>query len=234
MTFKARDAQLAASFSFKSRSALTIEKVINEDCPEPPNSESIHQPTLVDLKKGKSVSTPPNPPSPQDNSIPLHTTPLEQPPQPGDDTAQPQNDATPLPTPSLMFPKPNIIPMPTKDDQNPPPPELFNSLIIRIISAAPFAQIIQEDAQAYQLHVSPSLPKEHLQANANVATPETKLEEQILHEVVPPEYHEYANVFSKGSTKELPPHHSYNHKINASNYAIARIILQMNLNSKDL
>ncbi|KAG6886563.1 hypothetical protein C0995_006879, partial [Termitomyces sp. Mi166 len=100
MTFKARDAQLAASFSLKSRSAPTIKEVI-EDCLESPNPESIHQPILVDLKGGES-----------------------------------------------------------------------------------------EGAQAYQLHVSPSLLKEHLWADANVATPETKLEEQILHEVVPSKYYE--------------------------------------------
>ncbi|KAG5714987.1 hypothetical protein E4T56_gene5393 [Termitomyces sp. T112] len=40
------------------------------------------------------------------------------------------------------------------------------------------------------------------------------MEEQILSEVVPPEYHEFADVFSEGSAKELPPHHSYDHKIN--------------------
>ncbi|KAG6888417.1 hypothetical protein C0995_008330 [Termitomyces sp. Mi166 len=99
-------------------------------------------------------------------------------------------------------------------ESNSPPPELSNGLNIRIICTAPFAWIIQEGAQAYQLHVSPSLLKQHLWANANVATPETKSEEQILHKVILPEYHKYADMFSEGSAKELPPHHSYNHKIN--------------------
>ncbi|KAG6886964.1 hypothetical protein C0995_002833 [Termitomyces sp. Mi166 len=75
--------------------------------------------------------------------------------------------------------------MPTKNAQNPPPPELSKGLDIRIISAAPFAQIIQKGAQAYQLHVSPSLLEGHLWADANIPTPETKLEEQILHKVAP-------------------------------------------------
>ncbi|KAG6871362.1 hypothetical protein C0995_005611, partial [Termitomyces sp. Mi166 len=61
-----------------------------------------------------------------------------------------------------------------------------------------------EDAQAYQLHVSPFLPKEHLWANTNVPTSETKSEEQIL----------YTDMFFEGSAKELPPHHLYDHKIN--------------------
>ncbi|KAG6870954.1 hypothetical protein C0995_009421, partial [Termitomyces sp. Mi166 len=132
-------------------------------------------PILVDLKEKKSVSTPLNPPSPQANPTPSHATLLEQPPQPGDDTAQPQTDAIPLPTPSLICLKPNIaslkhhprsplppyfflsnIPQnrfkgpyqlqspsstakltPTRDAQNPPPPELLNDLDIRIIGAAP-------------------------------------------------------------------------------------------------
>ncbi|KAG6860176.1 hypothetical protein C0995_014797, partial [Termitomyces sp. Mi166 len=228
--FEARDAQLTASFSFKSRSAPTVKEVINEDCPEPLNPESIYQPILMDLKGEESVSTPLNSPSLQANPIPSYTTPLEQPPQPEDDTAQPQNDTIPLPTLSLTFSEPNItsskpnitflkpcsclplpsysfppnVPqdrykgphqpqspsstarlMPTKDAQNCPPPELFNGLDIRIIGTASFAQIIWEGAQAYQLHVSPSLPKEHLQADTNVPALKTKSEDQILHKVVP-------------------------------------------------
>ncbi|KAG5349347.1 hypothetical protein C0989_004462 [Termitomyces sp. Mn162] len=57
----------------------------------------------------------------------------------------------------------------------------------------------------------PALPKEHLHTGTTV--PESKTEEQILSEVVPPEYHEFADMFSEGSAKELPPHRSYNHKI---------------------
>ncbi|KAG6858192.1 hypothetical protein C0995_001878, partial [Termitomyces sp. Mi166 len=54
MMFKAGDAQLAASFSLKSRSTLTIKEVVDEDCSEPPNPEFIYQPILVDLEKKKS------------------------------------------------------------------------------------------------------------------------------------------------------------------------------------
>ncbi|KAG6859606.1 hypothetical protein C0995_006662, partial [Termitomyces sp. Mi166 len=52
--FKATGAQLTPNFSLKSRSTLLIKEVVNEDWSEPPNSESIHQPILVDLKGGKS------------------------------------------------------------------------------------------------------------------------------------------------------------------------------------
>ncbi|KAG5335732.1 hypothetical protein C0989_000535 [Termitomyces sp. Mn162] len=57
----------------------------------------------------------------------------------------------------------------------------------------------------------PALLEEHLYAETTA--PECKIEEQILSKVVLPEYHEFANVFSEGSAKELPPHCSYNHKI---------------------
>ncbi|KAG6901095.1 hypothetical protein C0995_000809 [Termitomyces sp. Mi166 len=135
MLFEAEDAQLAASFSLKFRSAPTVEEVIDEDCPEPSNPESIHQSILMDFNREKSVSTPPNSLSPQANPILSHATTSEQLPQLEDNTAQSQDDA-----------------------------------------------------------------------DVNVPAPETKLEDQILHKVISPEYHEYANMFSEGSAKELPPH----------------------------
>ncbi|KAG5727057.1 hypothetical protein E4T56_gene20306 [Termitomyces sp. T112] len=56
-----------------------------------------------------------------------------------------------------------------------------------------------------------ALPKEHL--CTGTTTPGSKTKEQILSKVVPPKYHEFADMFSEGSAKELPPHCSYNHKI---------------------
>ncbi|KAG5733974.1 hypothetical protein E4T56_gene7440 [Termitomyces sp. T112] len=85
------------------------------------------------------------------------------------------------------------------------------SLDIKIISAIPFTHLLQDGTPAFQLQVMPALPKEHL--CGEIAALESKMEEQILSEVVPPEYHEFADVFSEGSAKELPPHCSYNHKI---------------------
>ncbi|KAG5722479.1 hypothetical protein E4T56_gene2867 [Termitomyces sp. T112] len=77
--------------------------------------------------------------------------------------------------------------------------------------AVPFARLLQDSTPAFQLQITPALPKEHLHTGTTV--PESKMEEQILSEVVPPEYHEFADMFSEGSAKELPPHCSYNHKI---------------------
>ncbi|KAG5725136.1 hypothetical protein E4T56_gene10241 [Termitomyces sp. T112] len=85
------------------------------------------------------------------------------------------------------------------------------SLDIKIVGAVPFARLLQDSTPAFQLQITPALPEEHLCTGTTM--PESKTEEQILSKVVSPEYHEFADVFSEGSAKELPPHRSYDHKI---------------------
>ncbi|KAG5718580.1 hypothetical protein E4T56_gene16600 [Termitomyces sp. T112] len=85
------------------------------------------------------------------------------------------------------------------------------SLDIKIVGAVPFACLLQDGTPTFQLQITPALPEEHLCTGTTML--ESKTEEQILSEVVPLEYHEFADVFSEGSAKELPPHHSYDHKI---------------------
>ncbi|KAG5721963.1 hypothetical protein E4T56_gene18482 [Termitomyces sp. T112] len=106
---------------------------------------------------------------------------------------------------------PDVTPDPTV---TPTVPNPINSrdLNIKIIGAVPFACLLQEGTPAFQLQVMPALPKEYL--CTGTTAPESKTEEQILSKVVPPEYHEFADMFSEGSAKELPPHCSYNYKIN--------------------
>ncbi|KAG6899800.1 hypothetical protein C0993_006799 [Termitomyces sp. T159_Od127] len=93
------------------------------------------------------------------------------------------------------------------------PPKLLNAdaLNIKIISLASFARIIQNSVSAFQLHISSALPEEHLSADTIALKPKT--EEQILYEVVFLEYHEFADMFFKGSAKELLLHQLYDHKI---------------------
>ncbi|KAG5716920.1 hypothetical protein E4T56_gene8539 [Termitomyces sp. T112] len=93
-----------------------------------------------------------------------------------------------------------------------PNPVDSGNLNIKIIGTVPFTRLLQEGTPTFQLQVTPALPEEYLRAGTTV--PENKTEEQILSEVVPPEYHEFADVFSKGSAKELPLHRSYDHQIN--------------------
>ncbi|KAG5719025.1 hypothetical protein E4T56_gene20411 [Termitomyces sp. T112] len=109
----------------------------------------------------------------------------------------------PLTDPDIT-PDPTVIPMV-------PNPVHPGDLNIKIIGAIPFTRLLQEGTPAFQLQVTPALPEEYLRTGTT--TPESKTEEQILSEVVPPEYHEFTDVFSKGSAKELPPHRSYDHKI---------------------
>ncbi|KAG5726085.1 hypothetical protein E4T56_gene1635 [Termitomyces sp. T112] len=104
----------------------------------------------------------------------------------------------------------NVTPDPTATPTVPNPVDSGN-LDIKIIGAIPFARLLREGTPAFQLQVMPALPKEYL--CMGTTTPENKTEEQILSEVVPLEYHEFADVFSEGSAKELPPHRSYDHQI---------------------
>ncbi|KAG5732301.1 hypothetical protein E4T56_gene11429 [Termitomyces sp. T112] len=94
-----------------------------------------------------------------------------------------------------------------EDEGNTTPP-----VDIKIIDAVPFAHILQDGTPTFQLQIMPALLKEHL--HAETTSPECKMEEQILYKVVSLEYYEFADMFSKGSAKELPPHCSYDHMIN--------------------
>ncbi|KAG5716002.1 hypothetical protein E4T56_gene2292 [Termitomyces sp. T112] len=118
-----------------------------------------------------------------------HSPPLHQPPLFCQLCPHPNSAAT-TPTPTLIEPE---------------------ALNIKIIDAVLFAHILQDGTPTYQLQITPELSEKHL--HAGTIPPEQKTEEQILHKVVPPEYHEFADMFSEGSTKELPPHCSYDYKI---------------------
>ncbi|KAG5733026.1 hypothetical protein E4T56_gene3620 [Termitomyces sp. T112] len=125
-------------------------------------------------------------------------------PSTSNDNPDEEGDTTPPPSPSITL-------------QRLPPNILWNqykgprSLNIKIVGTVPYACLLQDGTPAFQLQITPALPKEHLHTGTTVL--ESKMEEQILSEVVPPEYHEFADVFSEGSAKKLPLHCSYDHKI---------------------
>ncbi|KAG6899665.1 hypothetical protein C0993_008206 [Termitomyces sp. T159_Od127] len=105
----------------------------------------------------------------------------------------------------------------------------LNALDIKIISCTPFTCILQDGTPAFQLQITLVLSEEYLGANT-----EPKTEEQILHKVVPPKYHEFANMFCKGSAKELPPHRLYDYKIDfkdGTSLYLARSITCLKSNS---
>jgi len=91
---------------------------------------------------------------------------------------------------------------------------LDSNIDIKIIRAAPFARLIREGIDVYQLHISPVSPQETWCMEQTQNSEEKKTEQEILDKVVLPEYHDFANIFSEGEAKTLPPHWPYNHKIN--------------------
>ncbi|KAG5730184.1 hypothetical protein E4T56_gene11680 [Termitomyces sp. T112] len=114
-----------------------------------------------------------------------------------------QQHPTPLNNPATTLDSATAAPLPTPIDPG--------DLNIKIIGTIPFVHILQDGTPTFQLQIMPALPEEYLCAETTLL--EHKIEEQILYEVVPPEYHKFADIFSEGSAKELPPHLSYNHKI---------------------
>ena len=111
---------------------------------------------------------------------------------------------------------------------------------IRNLSANNFATLVkQENLDVVLLHVRPSSAQTSENARAITEAPRTQstttkpkpksnsggyeaqgaedeselTEEQVLERKVPKEYHDYADVFSEGEAKVLPPHRSYDHKI---------------------
>ena len=61
------------------------------------------------------------------------------------------------------------------------------------------------DIQIYQLSVRELLESEEKEAELDPPDPDLSK--------IPPEYHEFAKVFSKEEADKLPEHHPYDHKI---------------------
>jgi hypothetical protein len=133
--------------------------------------------------------------------------------------------ATSVPPPSVPLPpdpsrrstppklEPKIETVPDLDLPASDPDPTSAAPHISLIGAAPFALLMKNGAEVFQLHISPVSP-ENLRANAVPEPPKAQLsEDELLHKVVPPEYHAYADVFSEGVAKELPPHRPYDHPI---------------------
>lgn len=93
------------------------------------------------------------------------------------------------------------------DDLTPDNPDATD---IRIIGAAPFANLLRDGEEAFELRISPYSEPEHLNGEGSAAE---MTENQVLNKYVPAEYHDFADVFSKGEAKELPPHRPYDQKI---------------------
>ena len=162
----------------------TIEEVPDEDYPTQPPREGPLFPSDDETSADESTHPPKVPPKP---------TPK--------DTPRDQQCPSPKDTPKdQQYPTPTGTPLDSKID-------------IKIIGAAPFARLIRDGIEVFQLHISPTSPHETLRAEKTQDSERKKTEQEILEEVVPPEYHDFANVFSEGEAKTLPPHRPYDHKI---------------------
>jgi hypothetical protein len=79
-----------------------------------------------------------------------------------------------------------------KPDPKQPPP-------ISLISAAAMAMNMKHGIPAYQLMIQPAPDNSEIDDSEKSS--------------IPQEYHDYMDVFSEGSARELPPHRPYDHKI---------------------
>jgi len=81
-----------------------------------------------------------------------------------------------------------------------------NPLHISLINAATFMRVCRlEGSTKYQLQLCPS---------DSVKAQSSSTSTLLVPDVVPPDYRNYADVFSKVKASELPPHHDYDLKIN--------------------
>jgi len=114
----------------------------------------------------------------------------------------------PLPTPSPVLSGNPVSSLPGQSD-----PSLAPSVDtpvcapphISLINAAAFVRVCKlEGSTKYQLQLRPS-------DSAKARSSSTSTPPDL--DIVPPEYRDYADVFSKAKASELPPHRNYNLKI---------------------
>ena len=97
---------------------------------------------------------------------------------------------------------------------------------ISLIGAATFKKLIDIGEDVFSLHCRPFTdPIANLRAVGNDPAPTTALhaeplptdENELITKVVPPEYHDFFDVFSREEVKLMPPHRPYDHTIDLEN-----------------
>ena len=116
-------------------------------------------------------------------------------------------DSDMMSTPALVPPMP--LPTLTTDSPVDPPTQTPNSSEPRItfLDAVAFTRACKEEGtEGFQIHIS----------NPNSASGRSaqKFDTPVDLSSVPPEYHDYTDVFSKSKANTLPPHRPYDLKIN--------------------
>ena len=107
------------------------------------------------------------------------------------------------------------LPFPEKFDAV--PFTQWNPPLISLIGTTAFKKLIDVSDDVFSLHLRPSTdPIANLRAVGNDLAPTTALhaeplptdENELISKVVPPEYHDFFNVFSREEAKLMPPHRS--------------------------
>ncbi|KAG6834033.1 hypothetical protein H0H93_012419, partial [Arthromyces matolae] len=194
---------------------VLIEEIEDEDARKPSKDASTFQPLLRYLREGEVVETlePTNTPH-TTTPIATSTTTNDQPPTPPSPTTptkvQRQNPKFPPNIPRNRIRKyrnrskspgqtstdeetTSNINLEDIEDSSPGPKGRPH---VRIIGAAPFANLLRDGVEAFQLHIAPSIPEEQLRAQP-APSKETDKEEDLLKKVIPPEYQEFSDVFSE-------------------------------------
>lgn len=115
---------------------------------------------------------------------------------------------------------------------------------IRLVGAAPFAALIRDGAETFTLHISPSTaesvrttPAAEALRGEQSGEPEPKpvlTEQEVLEKFVPQEYREFADVFSEGEARDLPPHRPYDHTIDLDEGSALPVGRVYNMSEREL
>jgi hypothetical protein len=122
-----------------------------------------------------------------------------------------------------VSPIPNCSISPDIPDPVSPSTDFKSAPRMSIIGAAAFKTLLDQGHEVFYYYMAPYTPslEEQLRATGRGPAPTSKLyqeplptdEDELLRKVVPPEYQDFADVFSKSKAEVLPPHRAYDHSI---------------------
>ena len=121
---------------------------------------------------------------------------------------------------------PSATSAPTDSAKKPP--------AISLISAAAFHLNLKRGETAYVFHCKPAQETEALRASIAEEDLPTATPIKSLDELVPIEYRDFADVFSEEIAREMPPHRSYDHKIELEEGATPPVGRVYNMSAPEL
>ena len=106
-------------------------------------------------------------------------------------------------------PTPNVTP-----PAELPPSEKTSPIDIRFVSARSLTRLSRKKNNTLYLAQPNPIPESPITARSTTISPDKSPESSILLSVIPPEYHDFLDVFSGEKADELPPHRPYDLRIN--------------------